>query len=351
MGIERWDKRLSVFLDMVESDRIRINKRYQRSGKVWPANARSFLVETVIQGLVLPPFMVYGVRGQRGRRAHFEIVDGQQRTAALRSFRQGEFRLSDAVDRKALRRKTYSGLSPADRNKFDRYELKINCIEQATQGDVREIFRRINYYTAPLNPEEQRHALFQGEFKWFVQRQRELFAPILKSSGVLKDKQIERMADAKLVTEIVHAMLNGITTTNARVLKGIYASHDGEFDLATSFGKRLAQARKCLGAYGHLPKRIARPYHAYSLLLALLHAFRGIKPLARSIPRRGSLQDRNTILSNLNTLASVLDHESEEDVSPKYRAFYVASQKGTNVASRRLTRCRWYYRALTQGRL
>ncbi|MGH7427769.1 MAG: DUF262 domain-containing protein, partial [Candidatus Methylomirabilaceae bacterium] len=169
MRITRWDKSLLEFLDMVEGNRIRVNKRYQRSGRVWPVNAKSYLVETVIQGLVLPPLMIHSVAGRAGAEGHEEIVDGQQRTAVLRAFRNNAFWLSSAVDRKGLKNKRYSTLRPADRRAFDSYELKLNRIEEATEHDIREVFRRINYYTAPLNPEEQRHARFQGAFKWFIQ--------------------------------------------------------------------------------------------------------------------------------------------------------------------------------------
>lgn len=349
MQITRWDKSVSEFLDMVENNRIRINKRYQRSGRVWPLNAKSYLVETVIQGLVLPPLMVHSVAGTGGADGHEEIVDGQQRTAALLSFRNNEFWLSSAVDRRGLKNKRYSDLRPADRRAFDSYELKINRIEEATEHDIREVFRRINYYTAPLNAEEQRHARFQGAFKWFIQGRREEFDQVLKESGVLKQKQIDRMADAKLLTEIVHAMVNGITTTNASSLRRIYSDFDREFELERDFKRRLQAARAVFAAWGRLPKAIAKPHHAYSFLLALLHLQRSLQPLSAFVNGRRPLGDRETILRNLSTLASVLDRE-EDDVPTRYRGFYRASQKGTNVRARRVVRFRWYYRALTQGR-
>jgi len=351
MRIRRWDMRMGDFLDLVEANRIRINRSYQRSSKVWPLNAKSYLVETVVEELVLPPFMVHAVRGRAGRKGHGELVDGQQRTVALLSFRNDEFRLSDAVDRKALRGRTYSRLSQRDRRSFDRYALRIDRIESATAHDVHEVFRRINYYTAPLNPEEQRHARFQGTFKWFIQEQREVFAPALKSSGVLTEKRIDRMGDAKPLTEIVHAMINGITTTNARSLRKIYSDFDPAFHLSRDFAKRLKAAQRVFKVWGRLPKRIGRNYHGYSLLLALLHALQSVQSLGRLIKRRRPLQEAEAILRNLNILASVLDREDEDDVPSRYRTFHRASQKGTNVRARRATRFRWYYRALTARRV
>lgn len=347
MEIERWDKKTSAFLDMVKANRIRINKSYQRSGKVWPVNAKSYLVETVIQGLVLPPFMIHRVPGRAGAEGHEEIVDGQQRTAALLAFRNDEFWLSSAVDRKGLKKKKYSTLRPADRRAFDTYELKINRIEDATEHDIREVFRRINFYTAPLNPEEQRHARFQGAFKWFVQDRRREFEAVFKDSGVLTEKRIDRMADAKLLTEIVHAMAYGITTTNARSLRQIYSNFDSAFDLARDVKQRLDAARAVFASWHSLPTPIAKPHHAYSLLLALLHLQKSVRPLGKLVKNRKPLRDSETILGNLRTLGSVLELP-ENDVPGRYQGFYRASAKGgTNVRVARASRVRWYCRALT----
>src|SRR6267378_1150414 len=106
MRIVRGDRRLSSFLAMRADERIRVNKSYQRSGKVWPLNAKSYLVETVIRGFAVPPFMVHEVSDSDG--THEEIVDGQQRTAALLSFLRNEFRLSNSVDRKGLVNKRHA---------------------------------------------------------------------------------------------------------------------------------------------------------------------------------------------------------------------------------------------------
>jgi len=152
MEVKRWDKKLGDFLDLVDANSVRINKRYQRSGHVWPLNAMSYLVETVILNFVLPRLMIHSIPPKRGARGYSEIVDGQQRTAALRAFRRGDFALTGVVDRRSLKGKKYETLTSRDRIAFDSYVLKMDRIEDATERDIREIFRRINSYTVPLNP-------------------------------------------------------------------------------------------------------------------------------------------------------------------------------------------------------
>ena len=194
MDIQRWEKKLSDFLDLFDANDIRINRRYQRSGKVWPLNAKSYLVETVLLNLVLPRLMLHEVPSRRGVPSYTDIVDGQQRTVALSSFRRNEFRLSAVVDRPSLRNKRYSTLDPADRQAFDDYFLRIDRFRNATEEDIRDVFRRINSYTVPLNPEGQRHTRkFQGEFKWFINRQMEQHATLLGDfrASCLKNRSTE----------------------------------------------------------------------------------------------------------------------------------------------------------------
>jgi hypothetical protein len=346
MEIKRWDKKLSEFLDLLDGDIVRVDRRYQRSGRVWPLNAKSYLVETVILNFALPRLMLHEVPSKRGRPGYQDIIDGQQRTATFREFRADGFALSSKVDRRGLRGKKYSTLTAKDRNAFDSYVLKIDRFVDATDADIREVFRRIKSYTVPLNPEEQRHAKFQGEFKWFIYRHIEKFSPILQSSGVLSRKQIDRMADAKLLAEIVHALVNGISTTNATILQRIYSDFDREFALDREITRKLDAARKTFKELGALPKAIAKHFHAYSLLLALVHAQGPISKLSALTPRRREIKSIETIKNNLSTLAAVLDLDEDEVLSP-YEKFYEASVEGTNVKLARETRFKWYYDALT----
>ena len=80
----------------------------------------------------------------------------------------------------------------------------------STPADIREVFRRINSYNVPLNPEEQRHASYQGLFKWFIHRLTRRFDKHFVEMGMLSSKQIVRMGDAKILTELCHSFLKGI---------------------------------------------------------------------------------------------------------------------------------------------
>ena len=104
------------------------------------------------------------------------------------------------------------------------------------------MFRRINSYEVPLNPEEQRHAKFQGPFKWYIYHLSSRHDQVFIRTGTFTPKQIVRMQDMKLLAEVSHALLNGITTTNRVSLDTAYRVNDKAFAEAEDFTERIERA-------------------------------------------------------------------------------------------------------------
>src|SRR5437588_7969983 len=82
-----------------------VEKDYQRSDKVWPDIARSFLIETILMNYPIPKLFLYQKIDVKSRRTIKEIVDGQQRTAAIREFFEGHLRLNPELELKTARGK------------------------------------------------------------------------------------------------------------------------------------------------------------------------------------------------------------------------------------------------------
>ena len=154
----------------IERRELRVNREYQRSDSVWPDAAQSYLIETILLEFPIPKLALHQVTDPLTGQSHKELVDGQQRSAAIRAFLEDRFQLSAAVENAALRGLRFSTLSADQRATFLNYQLNIDLFLGAEPAEIRQVFRRMNSYTIPLNPEEQRHAAFQGEFKWFLHR-------------------------------------------------------------------------------------------------------------------------------------------------------------------------------------
>ena len=87
----------------------------------------------------------------------------------------------------------------------------------------------MNSYTVPLNAEEQRHASYQGKFKWFINDLADKLEGALLAMGVFKEKQLVRMQDNKSLTEQPDPFSHGIRTTNKKELDAMYKDLDYDF--------------------------------------------------------------------------------------------------------------------------
>ena len=202
----------------MERSEIVVNRDYQRSDQVWPAAAKSYLIETIILGYPVPKLSLYQVLDLKSRKTSKEIVDGQQRSVTIRQFNNDQFSLSRSLETEDVAGRKYSELNSEFQSRFLEYSLSLDIFLSATPDEVVEVFRRINSYTIPLNPEEQRHAVYQGPFKWFIARLARRLEAFFLSIGLFGQKQFIRMADIKLLTEICDALINGIRTTNKSIL-------------------------------------------------------------------------------------------------------------------------------------
>jgi hypothetical protein len=228
------------FCEALARGDITVNKKYQRSEKVWPQVARSYLIETILLDYPIPKMYLYQVTDVRRRKTIKEIVDGQQRSSAIRDFYNDTFSLS--VDTADVNGRTYSQLDEVFQHKFLSFSLSFDLFVAATDDQVVEVFRRMNSYTVPLNDEEKRHASYQGKFKWFVNRIATKFSTFFLEIGLYSEKQLVRMADTKLLTEVCDAFVNGIRTTNKKSLDDLYRSRDREFGDETDFERRLTES-------------------------------------------------------------------------------------------------------------
>jgi hypothetical protein len=335
------------FCAMLARRELTVNTDYQRSNKVWPDTARSFLIETILLGFPIPKLAVHQRTDLKSRRTLKEIVDGQQRSKAILDFYNNDLRLASAIETPAAQGRRYDDLDEEFQHRFLDYGLNVDLFVGATEADVREAFRRINSFTAPLNPEEQRHAEFQGPFKWFIHRLTRRYDQSLEAWGVFTVKSLARMRDSKLYTEVAHAVLNGITTTDTRALKAFYKRFEKAFpqevDLETYFDGALSEVATWTEVHG---TALMKPYNLYSALLAVIHVQHDVEAL-RPVARRKRMVGKATKRANLAVLADaaeVDDPEEAGDLEP----FAEATSKGTNVKAAREERFRWFVAALTE---
>lgn len=344
------------YCEAMQRNEIIVNRDYQRYDGVWPTVARSYLIETAVLGFPMPKFSLFVMTDIRSKKTVREVVDGQQRSTVLRDFYEGTLRLSRTLESR-VKGLTYPELEEDDQRAFLSYALSVDLFVSATKDEVRETFRRINSYMVTLNPEEQRHADYQGEFKWFINRLANAYDSAFAEVGLFPMKQLLRMQDAKLLTEITHAAIFGIKTTTKASLNSIYKAKDANFPESDLLEPAIREALNTFLGWGELrATSIMKPLQVYALVLALLHVRHPQASLQQhyKLPRPRKIN--SVAVENILTMAEALDTASELDdlddpneisAIPKHLRSYVrASAQGTNVADARATRFVTFCRAI-----
>lgn len=331
-------------LAALDRGEITVNREYQRSDEIWPDAARSYLIETILLDFPIPKIALHQVTDPLTGKSYKELVDGQQRTSTVRAFAGDKFKLSSVVENKGLRGLNFSGLSPEQRTTFLNYQLNADLFLGAEPSQIREVFRRINAYTVPLNPEEQRHAQYQGVLKWFLHRLCLGLNDAWEVLGTFTPKALVRMADTKLLAEVLHAFLHGITTTNKKSLDNLYKQNDEAFAMEEEFEQRLVAAIDLLQGWEPLRgTQIMKPFQLYALLLAVMHVAQPIETLQGVYESGGMPIDEDTAVMRLSSLAEALEADPLPD---QYAQFVTASEKQTNVKAQREIRFQTYCEAL-----
>lgn len=337
------------YCNAMERGEITVNKDYQRSDKVWPSAARSYLIETILKGFPIPKLYLHQKTDVKSKRTYKEIVDGQQRSVAILDFRNDEFRLSKG-DNTRTKNRRYSELGEDDKQAFLDYGINVDLFVSATTSEVIEVFRRMNSYTVPLNAEEQRHASYQGKFKWFIIDLADSIEAIVLLTGTFKEKQLVRMADNKLLTELCDSFREGIRTTDKKKLDAIYRDLDVEFPEADSYRERLLDSFKAIREAEALHDTVLmKPHMVYSLVQAITHVTKPVKQFNKVFksPRLRAI-DWAAAIRNLTALAQAADSDEPRG---RFAEFAKASREKTNVRQTRKMRFKWMCRALERAEI
>jgi Protein of unknown function DUF262. len=354
------------YCEQLRGGQVLVNRDYQRSAKVWPTAAKSYLIDTLLLGFPIPKLTLYQRTDPASRRVIKEIVDGQQRSEAICQYVSGRFRLSTKSPNAGKR---FSQLDEADQVRLLEYAINFDVLVGATREEIRELFRRINSYTVPLNRQETRHAIFQGEFKWFIVELSERYASTTKEIGLFSESQLTRMADGEMVSELVMAIESGIRTASPAAITDFYERNEKTFARAEEMRRRFSTVFDRLLRWDSIHDGpLMKAYQFYSLFLAITHVDGPVDSLQAIVPLdRGRPIDDETALVNLGTLSDVASSSAEVDddakrtesqeveesleIEAQYDEFRKAAAEGTNIQTQRETRFKWFVRALGPDRI
>ncbi len=212
-------------------------KKYQRR-LVWPFKSKVYLIDSILQGLPIPKFFLQIKVDPTTGKTVYDMVDGQQRMSTIFEFIKGK--TSDGNDF-ILSKKNHpqpskfllelEGLSFATlpsilQQKFWLYKLSMEELTEATDYEIIDMFVRLNLNNAKLTDQEIRNALFQGDFKKMAyELSGEYEDDFYLKYGILSVTNIKRMVDAEFTSELLGAILRGITNKKDK-LDDFYRDYD-----------------------------------------------------------------------------------------------------------------------------
>jgi hypothetical protein len=334
---------IAEYCQQMENKTIVVNREYQRSDKAWPSAARSYLIDSIVSGYPIPKLSLYQKTDLTSRKTIKEIVDGQQRSQAIYDFLHDNFKISG---KSQFAGSKFSSLEPAQQQKYLDYQLTADLFVGATPEEIRQTFRRINSYTIPLNPQEKRHAVFQGEFKWFIVDLSEKYADVLKLVGLLSERQLSRMADAALFSELSLAILEGIQSASDPKIDQFYEKYENGFGDEVEVRSRITSTMEVILRWEELHNTVIlnKLYNFYSLFLAITHACAPLGVLNTAFERNVPIiLDPEYALPNITELSEALTRPDEHQ---QYKEFIQACSKTTNRLNQRVTRFQWFSKAL-----
>ena len=329
------------FLSWNDRGELILQPKFQRR-EVWSAKAKSHLIDTILRGLPIPIIFIRQNIDPAKRRTIREVVDGQQRLNAVIAFYRDEISILKSQNT-ALGGNKYNQLSSEAQQRFLNYEFSVVLLEEVSDADVLQIFARLNTYAQRLTEQELLNAAYFGEFKQTVYTLGYDHLEFWRQNGILQDRQIMRMGEAELTTELLVVMLSGVQHRRTNI-RELYAKNDDSFAeknrITKEFRAVIDAIRQCFGnSLGNTmySKRVL--FH--SLFCSFYHVMFGI-PSTQGL-------GRGKIRRQLGAAELVRIKDSLVDLEKKYKSpspsaeiedFISACQKSTGDREQRILRIR-----------
>jgi hypothetical protein len=236
--MDRVDYQPIIIQDVVnlhKRDELNLRPWYQRR-IVWTPQQQSYLINTIHEQKPIPSIYIrHSIDVMSGRSVR-EVVDGQQRLAAVLDYVSDKFAARHPKHPKPVK---FSALSRTEKHQFLTTSLSTGYLLGASDSDVIEIFGRINSVSKKLSPQEKRNAKFSGHFKAFCLRQASLRVDFWRSRNIFTAIQIARMVEMQFVSELVMNMADGLQDYSPKRIDEFYKNNDEHFAHEADFTRRF----------------------------------------------------------------------------------------------------------------
>ena len=159
MKISHKTKKLDYLIGI--RDQIHLNPAWQR-GSVWSIPKQALLIDSILRGYDIP--MIYLRECTSETPYKYEVVDGQQRLRSLWNFIDGEYALTEDLDKVEdidIAGKVYCDLPKTLQDRITDFEVVVAFVKDAREPEVSLLFSRMQMGVR-LNSPELRNAVQTG---------------------------------------------------------------------------------------------------------------------------------------------------------------------------------------------
>lgn len=328
------------FLTWRESGALIVAPAFQRRG-VWGVPARSYLIDTMIRGLPVPPIYLRVRQSDDKKRTVREVIDGQQRISAVLDYMDGKYALPKSLDTRYAGRE-FDELEGEDQDAIRSYSFICDVFSGISDAAVLEIFARMNTYSVPLNQQELRNGRYFGYFKQSAYRLAHEQIEFWRNNNIMSERAIARMAEVELTSELMILALDGIQDKKASINR-FYADYDSDFPQRDTIEKRFRATLDSITETfdSSLAKTsFRRSPLFYSLYGAVYHRRFGVPGIKLATPKKAlSESDRKGLRNAVGFLSEVLDLAADDQPVPRgFAGFVNAAQTQTDNLQPRHTR-------------
>ncbi|MCG6451547.1 DUF262 domain-containing protein [Vibrio parahaemolyticus] len=342
---------INDFLEWDNNKQLELSPKFQRRS-VWTDTARSFLMDTIIEGKPIPKVFVRQKLNTQTRKSVREVVDGQQRLRTILSFMKDGFTISKRHNSK------YGGLYFSQLDQVDEdiqaqilnYEISVDLLVNMSDSDVLDVFSRLNSYSVTLNDQEKINANHFSPFKVLADKVAHKHNTFWTKNKIISEQNVLRMLDVQMSADLLIGMIEGIMTK--KNIKKQYALYEKEFEYDVD--ELEAQFDNIICLINHLfsndlSKREFRRNHVfYSLFLAIYHLKFGVKNIDR--PRDFSLEDNlSRVAQRLEHIDYIFEETDKNNLSEADQQFLNDCRRATTDTSVRIRRSTFLIDLMTES--
>lgn len=240
LNIAKTVYKVSDFLSWQRNGSLALSPSFQRR-PVWTHAAKSYLLDTVIQGLPIPIIFLREQTNLKTLEPLREVVDGQQRLRTLLAFiepnslgKEYDPNVDDFTIQKAhnkeLAGKRFNEMPNPVKMQILNYEFSTHILPSSTEDrEVLQIFARMNSTGVKLTRQELRNAQYFGILKQLIYNLAYEQLERWRKWGIFTENNIARMEEVEETSDYVYMMLHGLTSKSQSQLDTLYKNYEKNF--------------------------------------------------------------------------------------------------------------------------